>query len=408
MPTDRAAGAPVTSFELLSAPEDKVIRTRGLQVLGDRLAAIAEIGFASMRASEPSYRRPSDDIQLATSIKHVLRACNLPPEERKGTIGWPTQIGRRRAQQGVPLDAMHRAYHIGGQALITAFMEWTAEEELPHERAALLAGDLWNVVDLHYAAASAAFKSAQDEIFGGQRAGELLDALLGGEADRDCIAEVTRDWGWAEHARYAVVVQRPSDWTAPPVTRAELSEKVAGIRPVWRVYTAGYAVGVVTLGDTPVATLTGALPVRPGRRTGVSLVVGGLADLGRARRLAELAVRTVADGDGIVSLEDRLPAALLTARPDLAAELCNRVLAPVLALDRVSRDLLLDTLATWLAAGGSADQAAAAMFCHRNTVLNRIRRLERLTKKSLSAPTDVVELGLALEAYRQRGAYLKL
>jgi DNA-binding PucR family transcriptional regulator len=94
-----------------------------------------------------------------------------------------------------------------------------------------------------------------------------------------------------------------------------------------------------------------------------------------------------------------LPAALLTARPDLAKELCTRVLAPVLALDRVSRDLLLDTLAAWLEAGGSAHQAAAALFCHRNTVLNRIRRLERLTRRSLAVPEDLVELALALEAF---------
>jgi DNA-binding PucR family transcriptional regulator len=101
----------------------------------------------------------------------------------------------------------------------------------------------------------------------------------------------------------------------------------------------------------------------------------------------------------VACLEERLPAALLTARPDLARELSTRVLGPVLNLDKVSRDLLLDTLAAWLAADGSALRAASSLYCHRNTVLNRMRRLERLTRRSLSAPNDLVELALALEAF---------
>jgi DNA-binding PucR family transcriptional regulator len=166
----------------------------------------------------------------------------------------------------------------------------------------------------------------------------------------------------------------------------------------------GSAVGVAALGEAPAAGVAAALQARPGRRTGVSLAVENLAEVGRARRLAELAARTVADGGGVACLEERLPAALLTARPDLARELCTRVLAPVLALDRASRDLLLDTFTAWLEAGGSAHRAAATLFCHRNTVLNRMRRLERLTRRSLSEPGDLIELTLALEAFKLRMA----
>jgi DNA-binding PucR family transcriptional regulator len=149
-----------------------------------------------------------------------------------------------------------------------------------------------------------------------------------------------------------------------------------------------------------VSKVAAKMPTAPGRRTGISLAVEGLAELGRARRLAELAVRTITSRDGVCCLEERFPAALLTVRPDLARELGNRVLGPVLALDKVSRDLLLDALDAWLDADGSALHAAATLYCHRNTVLNRIRRLERLTKRSLSVPNHLVELSLALQAYR--------
>ncbi|MEK8145669.1 helix-turn-helix domain-containing protein [Streptomyces sp. M10(2022)] len=45
-------------------------------------------------------------------------------------------------------------------------------------------------------------------------------------------------------------------------------------------------------------------------------------------------------------------------------------------------------------------RAAARLFCHRNTVFNRLRRLEQLTSRSLSRPRDLVEMMLALDAYR--------
>ncbi len=399
MLNDRSAGLVVPTFELLSAADDITIRNRGLQALSARVSTLVDIAAISMQASEPTYRRSQGELELAKSALRILEACHLPPDERAGTIGWPSQVGRRRAQQGVPPDALRRAYHIGGQVVFNAFMEWAEDEGLPRERSLILANDLWNVFDLHHTAAAAALRTAEDEMFGGRRAGELLDALLCGDADRDCITGVMWAWGWAEQARYAVVVQRPADWGAPPLEQAELPARAASVRVVWRLH-GGCALGVAPLGDMSATTFARALPTRPGRRAGVSLVVDGLTDLGRARRLAELAARTVTTSHGVACLEEQLPAALLAARPDLARELCTRVLAPVLALDRVSRDLLLDTFAAWLAEGASAHRAAAALFCHRNTVLNRLRRLERLTKRSLAVPRDIVELALALREFQ--------
>ncbi|RZM96173.1 helix-turn-helix domain-containing protein, partial [Streptomyces alfalfae] len=51
-----------------------------------------------------------------------------------------------------------------------------------------------------------------------------------------------------------------------------------------------------------------------------------------------------------------------------------------------------------------AGRAAARLYCHRNTVFNRLRRLEQLTSRSLTRPRDLVEVALALEAHRLSGA----
>lgn len=101
--------------------------------------------------------------------------------------------------------------------------------------------------------------------------------------------------------------------------------------------------------------------------------------------------------------DERGPAlvhALLEGRPELTTRLVKDVLGPLLALDPADRALLMRTLDAWLECGGSAGRAAGRLHCHRNTVFNRLRRLERLTSRSLSQPRELVETVLALDALR--------
>jgi hypothetical protein len=390
------------------SPESKeeiAIRDRGLRSLIDRVPALTDITISSLYASEPAYRSniPLGQLQteLATSIGQILEISRTPPDERDGAMAWAHEIGRSRVRQGVPLKAMRRGYHTGGTMLFYAFMQWASDEGLPHDRLIAFADGVWDVVDLHCAEATAAFHVAEREMSDDRSAEyvHLLDALLNGDAHRDTVTAAARAWGLPEQGRYAVLVQRTSVWGTPPPRSAELPAKIAGFRVTWRTHV-GCAIGVVALGDAAVAGIAAALPPTPGRRTGISLAVDGLAELGRARRLAELAVRTVTARDGVSCLEEHLPAALLTARPDLARELSGRVLGPVFAVDGASRDLLLDTLAAWLATDGSVERAASVLHCHRNTVMKRIRQFERMTRRSLSTPNDLVEVSLAFEAFR--------
>jgi hypothetical protein len=386
--------------------EEIAIRDRGLRSLIDRVPALTDITISSLHASEPAYRSniPLGQLQkqLATSIGQILEISRIPPDERDGAMAWAHEIGRFRARQGFPVQAMHRGYHTGGTMLFYAFMQWASEEEgLPHDRLISFADDVWDVVDLHCAEATAAFHAAEREMSDDRSAehAHLLDALLSGDAHRDAVTAAARAWALPEQGRYAVLVQRTSVWGVPLPRTAELPAKIAGFRVVWRIHV-GCAIGVVAIGDAAVARIAAALPPAPGRRTGISLAVDGLAELGRARRLAELAARTITARDGVSCLEEHLPTALLTARPDLARELFGRVLGPVFALDSVSRDLLLDTLAAWLATDGSAERAASVLRCHRNTVMKRIRQFERMTRRSLSTLNDLVEVSLAFEAFR--------
>ena len=53
---------------------------------------------------------------------------------------------------------------------------------------------------------------------------------------------------------------------------------------------------------------------------------------------------------------------------------------------------------------GSAGRTAELVHCHRNTVLNRLRRLSEATGHDLTAGTMPVELVLALRAHAARAA----
>lgn len=103
---------------------------------------------------------------------------------------------------------------------------------------------------------------------------------------------------------------------------------------------------------------------------------------------------------------DDLLGALLRARPDLARDHRDRVLGPVLDLRPAwhGRELL-DTLYEWIAADCDANRTAKAMYCHLNTVKNRLDAVGRLAGLSLKTrysvdPMGLVDLVLALEAHR--------
>ena len=132
---------------------------------------------------------------------------------------------------------------------------------------------------------------------------------------------------------------------------------------------------------------------------GVSPVVDGLGALDTGYRLAHTAARTL-DGPGLAVLDERLPEALLADSPELAPRVVRAGLGGLLDLPPADRDTLLQTLEQLLAAGGSPTHAAAALFCHRNTVIYRMRRIEAATGRSIGDPRDRLLLTLGVLAAR--------
>ncbi|WP_327351008.1 PucR family transcriptional regulator [Streptomyces sp. NBC_01304] len=309
-----------------------------------------------------------------------------------------TETGRRRAEQGMPLDSVLHAYRRGGRVIWQAMTEplrgpAAAEQDLVLE----VAGALWETIDRFSTVMSDAYRLTQLELHHRQdsRRGALFEALLDGRGSDPAVAAAAATaLGLPLRDRFAVVVvdQNPA---APPDPGPAL--QAAGMWSFWRTRAERYA-GIVRLGSTEPYELTAVLRKELGGTAGISPPFEELATADTARRLAERALRTLAPGSGAVAeLDERLVQAALTDDPEISDRLLARYLEGILNCG-AEGPVLLETLRAWLDAGCSASRAAEELYCHRNTVLNRIIRIAELTGWSPESGEARLGWALALRA----------
>ncbi|SEP60651.1 PucR family transcriptional regulator [Streptomyces radiopugnans] len=399
---------------------------RAARPLMDDLPRLTDRVVELLRKEEPAYRAASVDQdelwhEVYRSLRHNVGSLLRPKELRDAARRCSWRIGAERAEQGLPLDALMRAFRIGGAVVWQSLVDRVTRYDPDGARLLVhVAAEVWDFVDEHCAVVAEAYRRTERRLAWrhDNRQRLMADALLEGTMRVADLAETSEALGLPERGRYAVVIVAGPGREAH---RALIRSRVpAAVRILWHPRSDA-DLGIAPLGGGPgdsgepgdpgtadaaeaadglLAELAGALPALPGLRTGISSAVEGLAQVGDARRLAETALRSATPGGAPVLLHEHLPAALLVSSPGLAAALAERVLGPVLRLEGPDRDLLLDTLAVWLECDGSARRAGSRLFCHRNTVLNRLRRFEQLTGRSLGRPHEVAELSLALTARR--------
>ncbi|WP_282692152.1 helix-turn-helix domain-containing protein [Streptomyces sp. CC208A] len=336
--------------------------------------------------------------------------------------GAARETGRRRAEQGVPLDTVLQAYRRGGRVL------WQVMAEHLRGRAGRaadsrdleldVAGAVWETIDRYSVAMADAYRLAQLELQNRQdtRRAALFEALLDGRADDPAVASAAAAaLGVPAQDRYVVVVAT-QDPAAPPHPAPVLEAQ--GLWSFWHPRSGRYA-GIVRLprrdtsaGRTPppgarpdpaLLRLLDALRERTGATAGVSPEFARLSQAGRALRLAEQTLRTLPAGSGEAAVFDaRLTEVLLSGRPDIAERIVTVHLGPVLATGG-ERTALLTTLRVWLDQGCSASRAAELLYCHRNTVLNRIGRVAELTGRSSESGEARLGWALALRALPYAG-----
>lgn len=140
-----------------------------------------------------------------------------------------------------------------------------------------------------------------------------------------------------------------------------------------------------------------------GLPAGVGPVVSGHLASASVREARSAVAASRRSGRVVESAELASVGLLLSLADDgVLGGFADAVLLPLERADRTGA--LVQTLATWLELGGSAEETAQRLGVHRHTVRNRLDRAEALTGRSLAEPATRYELWLALQARNGRPA----
>lgn len=348
---------------------------------------------------------PPEDLRRSVThnLTFMVRAISDPYAPLD--FAAPRETGRRRALQGVPLPEVLQVFRIGFARLWEALVEEARARDAVATLDALLdaAGMIWVFTDQHALALTDSYRSVTAELVVAQehRRSALVEVLLDGQPGAyGGPWEAGKLLGLPPDADLVVVAAETRGLAEATLPRIERALADRGIVSAWRL-TPAYQVGVVSLQPAEREAVLQAVRDVAVARVGVSPLYTALRDTPRALHLARVALASIPRGRVDVRVFEASPlAALVACEPDEGRRLAQLVLGPVLDVAEDDRTVLLDTLYAYLDNDGSAERAAAQLYCHANTVRYRLRRIHQLTGRSLSSPRDLAEVASAAFALR--------
>lgn len=372
------------------------------------LTALADEVAGRLRTEEPAYRRLGAG-ELASDVAAHLDAtldrlaglrCGVPA----GDVGCAA-VGRRRVGQDVPLPVALRELR-AGVSLLWRELVVRAAALSPAEATVFLEQSraLWVVLDEQSRALVTGYEEGLTALTDADRDRRrlLLDALVEGRlGEWSRLGGSLTRLGLPEEGPYVAVSAERDAAGAPALAGAEDFLAGHGVRSAWRT-TADGTVGIVAIGEwrtvTSIRELLGTLATG---RVGLSRSYGDARQTSVAVARAMVARRCLPAGAvGVTAIDDDPVAALLASSVETSTEVSRLLLGAVMELPEAEQQTLLATLATWLATNGNSTETGRLLFCHRNTVRNRLARLEQLSGQSLEDPRSVARLFVAVEALR--------
>ena len=316
------------------------------------------------------------------------------------------ETGVRRAAAAVPLPGVMAAYRVGFRHLWeTTLAEARRLGDVSTDAILESMAQIMIAQDRFTQAMTDAYRRQATALILGQEEerSALVEAVLFGQ-----ITDTRSLWDAADILRLPtagpfVVVNAE----VPEIGRSGIPEiatklDARDIKSAWRLLPESH-VGIVHLRrpDT-LDELLDVLRRAATTRIGVSPRFQQLAETGQALRFARMAISGRPTDGALVEVFDESPLAFAAvSAPDVMARIGRSVLGKFTELAPDERTVLVETFEAWLDAGGSANETAARIFVHPNTVRHRLRRIEEHTGRSLSRPRDVAELCLAFEVDRR-------
>jgi hypothetical protein len=312
--------------------------------------------------------------------------------------------GRRRAQAGVPLTSVMEAYRVCARFLWDRMAESVGTGEVEAEAALRAASEMWLVLDTFTQEMADGYReeiTAQTLKREAERSA-VVQALLEGRLDDADVLEAADILRLPAQGPFVVIAAEVPGAGRRALARVEDVLRPLGMASAWRLLH-DVEVGIARLpGAHPrVDDLADALAAAAKGGVGISPPYQDLRKTAEALRLARIALRGACDRQRVIVF-DRDPFVIAAASaPQVMRIVAHTILGTLDQAAERDRAALLDAFGAWLDAGGSADSAAAALFCHPNTVRNRLRRLQEQTGRSLSEPRGIAELTLAFEIDRR-------
>lgn len=355
----------------------------------------------ALELEEPYRAIPREEFSWRAS-ENLRRTLSDLAEQRPISVEAQRLTARSRAEAGVPLASVLHAFRLGFTVIWEAMLD---RARLAGDEAmrALLDGTsvLWTIIDTHSDVVTVEYQATLAELArrDEQRRRLLVDALFDGRlTEWQSLHGSPRDLGLPARGPYLAVTAEtpaPGAEALPGVDRVLARH---GFSSVWRLRSDEQA-GVVALGNggrAVVGSLREVLEGMATARVGLSGMFEDTTETARALASAALGRACLRPGSvGVAMADEDVLTALAVGSPELSARIARTVLGPLAELRDDERRRLLATLETWFTTGGVAG-ASRLLGCHRNTVRNRLSRIERLSRRSLTEPRGACELYLAM------------
>ncbi|KXF50621.1 hypothetical protein AXA44_18810 [Rhodococcus sp. SC4] len=354
----------------------------------NRLLDAGEYRDAGLREAE--LRATSSDV-FALMLRALVDPTQVGVVERLAS-----RLGRRRARDGIPLDSMLTAIRLDFPILWSGLLS-TAGRSEAHVLAAH-AEEVWNVVDTFARFAQAAYLAEQDQLtrerqdLQRQQISLLFDAVGQFEVNH---VQIARALGVSVSSFYRVVAV-PSESAVTlrhNIDRAHFSERVftheqgRHLIAFWQIPS-----------TSPMVVTPRELALLDKVRAAVAPIARAIADIPLAALAASRMVDQLGpDEERVTDLKASWPMLAKKYLAEIGCDLGQYVLVPLREATERENERLLETMVAYLHTG-SLLGTAATIYCHRNTVLNRLHRIEELTGLDITKPADAALAMVALAA----------
>jgi hypothetical protein len=360
-----------------------------LQQLGDMLDDLADEYLnrvdrgARYYDNVPTEQDLRDAARLA--FRYLLDTLLGRPMSRE-LIEFPAAVGALRATQGIALENLTAAVRTDFLVAWSALLRIASDDDMAV--LALHVDVLWKTVDdftiqvqrgyLDQRLAMARTSALEQQ--------HTLSDLFCREPAPTTVRRAAQILGIDEAATYWVI-GTPSEEAGRTVARRLLNKYLAPLEYVDR----GVALILVAADDRWADDEAVVADVMSGLDGAVAPRSVPLADVHRAAATVRMLVglgRT-----GATTLLRSWVQLSMTQLSEVIDDLRAYVIDPLRQVN--DRDLIVETIQTF-ADNGSVADTASALYCHRNTVMNRIRRFEEVTGISLRSPRSLAMVQLCL------------